>query len=168
MELATGRQLWTLNSAGVTGPLLADDQRLYVVTADSRPPRVRALALATGDARSRALVAGAFRNPAARKASGSDWFAPFLTRLIAEERYPIVRYLAHRGLYAAHGNAADGYDYMAAPSERAAQLDMLRSRLDAPIARPLPHLPLANGRPDDAAIRRLLNKRNDSDVTINE
>jgi outer membrane protein assembly factor BamB len=48
LELATGRQLWTFNSAGLIGPLLADDQRLYVVTADSRRPRVRALALATG------------------------------------------------------------------------------------------------------------------------
>jgi outer membrane protein assembly factor BamB len=49
LELATGRQVWTFNAAELEGPLLADDQRLYVVTgAGSRRSRVRALALTTG------------------------------------------------------------------------------------------------------------------------
>jgi hypothetical protein len=138
------------------------------LTQDEEKVSSAVLMLATGDARSRALVAGAFANPAARQASGADWFAPFLTRFMAEERYPIVRYLAHRGLRAAHGPAADGYDYMASPADRAAQLDSLRARLDATISRSLPHLPLSHGRPDDAALRRLLGQRHDPDLTINE
>jgi predicted CXXCH cytochrome family protein len=143
-------------------------EKRVTLTEDEEKISSAILLMTTGDARSRALVAGAFSSPAARKASGSDWFAPFLTRLMAEERYPIVRYLAYRGLRAAHGSAADGYDYMAAPAERAAQLDALRSRLGDPISRSLPHLPLSNGRPDDAVLRRLMSKRNDPDVTINE
>jgi outer membrane protein assembly factor BamB len=48
LELATGRQVWTF-SAELEGPILADDQRLYVATdANSRRSRVRALALTTG------------------------------------------------------------------------------------------------------------------------
>src|SRR3954468_9545420 len=35
------------------------------------------LMMTTGDARSRALFVGAFANPAAQKASGTDWFGPF-------------------------------------------------------------------------------------------
>src|SRR5262249_3134037 len=49
------------------------------------------LLLATADARSRVMVAGAFSDPAARRASGDDWFGPLLTRLMESERYPAVR-----------------------------------------------------------------------------
>ena len=64
---------------------------------------------------------------AAQRASGTDWFAPFLMRLMAEERYPIVRYLAHRGLKSAHGDVAGGYDYLALPADRSAGI---RRRVD--------------------------------------
>lgn len=128
------------------------------------------LMLTRADARSRAIVAGAFSNPAAQKASGTDWFGPYLTRLLEGERYPIVRYLLHRGLKAAHGGAADPYDYLALPARRDEQARELRKRFDAaPIRRDLPHLPrTAAGLPDEEALRKLLGKRNDPDVTINE
>jgi predicted CXXCH cytochrome family protein len=128
------------------------------------------LLLARGDARSRVMGAGAFSSPAAQKASGTDWFGPFLTRLLARERYPAVRYLAHRGLRSAHGESAAGaFDYLAAPEARAAQLEGLRKKLDVPLRRPLPYLPLTpRGRPDDDALRRLLEKRHDPDLTIHE
>jgi predicted CXXCH cytochrome family protein len=140
------------------------------------PPEERSLSsallmLTQRDARSRAMVAGAFSNPAAQRAAGTDWFGPFLTRLLENERYPVVRYLSHRALRSVHGEAtAAPYDYLALPAERAAQLRTVRARFDAtPIRRPLPHLPLtAQGLPDDAALRRLLDKRHDPDLTINE
>lgn len=129
------------------------------------------LALAEADARTRVMYAGALSNPAARAASGTDWFGPFLTRLLENERYPAVRYLAHRGLRAAYGDAAAGpYDYLALPAERRAQLRALRAKYDAdPLRRPRPGLPLnPKGLPDDAVLDRLLGSRNDPDLTIHE
>jgi predicted CXXCH cytochrome family protein len=127
------------------------------------------LLLTRGDARSRAVVAGAFASPAARRASGTDWFGPFLSRLLDEERYPIVRSLLDRGLRSAHPEGAGPYDPLALPATRAAQARGLRRRFAAPVRRPLPYLPLTpEGRPDDEALRRLLRGRNDPDVTINE
>lgn len=129
------------------------------------------LLLTRADARSRVIAAGAFADPAAQRASGTDWFGPFLTRILEHERYPAVRYLAHRGLRSAHGEAAAGpFDYLGRPADRAAQLRAMRARFDAvPLGRPLPYLPLSpQGLPDDEAIRRLLKKRTDPDLTINE
>jgi hypothetical protein len=129
------------------------------------------LTLARGDARSRVIFAGAFANPAARQASGHDWFGPILTRLLADERYPAVRYLAHRGLRAAYGEEkANPFDYLAVPAERKAQLKALEQRFDAaPIRRPVPNVPLTPlGLPDKAALGRLRANRQDPDLTINE
>lgn len=129
------------------------------------------LVLARGDARSRVVVAGAFSNPAARQASGTDWPGSMLTRLLEQERYPAVRYLAHRGLVAAHGAAAAGpYDYLATPTERGKQLGALRERFDAmPIRRTLPNLPLTPaGLPDGPRLERMRTDRLDPDLTVNE
>jgi predicted CXXCH cytochrome family protein len=129
------------------------------------------LILARGDARSRVIVAGAFANPAARQASGHDWFGPILTRLLQDERYPAVRYMAHRGLRAAYGDEkANPFDYLALPGERTAQLKVLQARFDAaPIRRPLPSVPLTpQGLPDEIAIARLRANRQDPDLSINE
>jgi predicted CXXCH cytochrome family protein len=141
------------------------------LSADEQAVSAAVLALAQGDARSRVVVAGAFSSPAARLASGSDWFGPFLTRLLEQERYPAVRYLAHRGLRAAHGEAAAGpFDYLAGPPQRAAELRALRARFDAaPVRRKLPHLPLTpEGLPDEAALQRLRANRHDPDLRIHE
>jgi hypothetical protein len=129
------------------------------------------LTLARGDARSRAIVAGAFSSPAAQEASGPDWFGSFLTRLMEHERYPAVRYLAHRGLRTACGEAAAGpFDYLAQPAQRETQLRILRGRFDnAPVRRRLPYLPLTpSGLPDEGALDRLQTNRHDPDLTINE
>ncbi len=126
------------------------------------------LLLARGDARSRVMAAGAFSSADARRASGSAWLAPVLLRLLENERYPAVRYLMHRALREAHGEAAGPYDYMAAPALRSAQLAALRARLDTPL-RPTPGLPVTPaGRVDEAALRRLLDARNDPDLSIHE
>jgi predicted CXXCH cytochrome family protein len=127
--------------------------------------------LCQSDARSRAVVAAAFSWPAAAQASGRDWAGPLLTRLLEDERYPAVRYLAHRGLRALYGADAGPYDYLADPAERGDQLRRLRARFDGR-PRPAaahPDLPLRpDGTVDEARLRELLRGRNDPDLTINE
>jgi predicted CXXCH cytochrome family protein len=126
--------------------------------------------LARGDARTRVVVAGAFASPAARQASGTDWYGSMLTRLIENDRYPAVRYLAHRGLVAAHGESVGPFDYLGRPATRREQLREMRSRFDAfPVRGAHPHLPLdTHGLPDEGVLRRLLERRTDPDLTINE
>ncbi len=141
------------------------------LTADEEALASSVLVLTRGDARSRAIMAGAFSDPAAQKASGTDWYGSFLTRLMEQERYPVVRYLAHRGLRSVHGEEAAGpYDFLALPNVGAAQLAVLRARYDAlPLGRPVPGLPLTRERlPDEAVLRRLFKDRYDPDLTINE
>jgi hypothetical protein len=150
----------------------------YGVAPEPLPEEERQVAssvlhLCKSDARSRAVVAGAFSWPPARQASGTDWQGPLLARLLEHERYPAVRYLAHRGLRALYGGpAAEPYDYLAAPDERRRQLAPIRNRLEGscrPTASQYPYLPLTgDGRLDAAALDRLLRQRNDPDVLIHE
>ncbi len=129
------------------------------------------LLLARGDARSRTIVAAAFSSPDAQQASGTDWFGPFLTRLIDNDRFPIVRFLAQRGLRKALGDSDAGpYDYLASPADRAAQIDAMRRRFDSkPIDGKRRHLPLnAAGLPDESILNRLVKSRKDPNLTINE
>jgi hypothetical protein len=117
------------------------------------------------------MTMGAFSNPAARQASGADWFGSLLTRLLEDERYPAVRYLGQRALLAAHGESPAGsFDYLATRTQRGEQLRTLRERFDAtPVRRPLPFIPLnAKGLPDEAALNRLLAGRYDPDLNIHE
>jgi predicted CXXCH cytochrome family protein len=128
--------------------------------------------LCQSDARSRVVVAHAFSWPAAWQASGVDWPGLVLPRILEQERYPAVRYLAYRGLRRLYGEEAGAYDYQAGPSERAARLRSLRARLDErcrPSAEKYPDLPLTQaGRMDDSRLQLLLRGRNDPDVCINE
>jgi predicted CXXCH cytochrome family protein len=141
------------------------------LSADERALASSLLHLTRSDARSRAVVAGAFSWPAAQQASGRDWPAPLLMRTLEHERYPAVRYLAHRALRSLLGRAAD-YDYQAMAAQRAAQLRAMRLRLEStarPDPRRYPHLPLTpTGHLDDDVLQRLLRARNDPDVHINE
>jgi predicted CXXCH cytochrome family protein len=107
--------------------------------------------LTQGDARTRAVVAGALADPAARRAAGGG-FGPVLADLLGEERYPVVRYLLGRGL------AAGPFDPLAAPAVRRAQLAALREKLGPPRA----------GLPGAAELSRLRAGRADPDLTVNE
>jgi predicted CXXCH cytochrome family protein len=139
-------------------------ERQQPLTADEQSISAALLLLAQGDARTRAIVAGAFSNPAAQRASGTDWFGSLLTRLLEHERYPAVRYLGHRGLRSALGEAVAGpFDYLAAPAIRVAQLRALQARYDA-----APRGTRPAEVPDAPTLRRLLEKRYDPDVTIHE
>jgi hypothetical protein len=142
------------------------------LTDDEKSVAASVLLLAKGDARTRAVVAGAFSWPAAQKASGGDWPGPFLVRLLEQERYPAVRYLAYRGLRSLYGREVEGYDYLAGSAERRAQVENLRVRLAdrcRSAAGNYPYLPLdPRGQPVDAVLDDLLRKRNDPDVSIHE
>jgi len=128
--------------------------------------------LASSDARSRAIVAGAFGWTPAQEASGRDWPVLVLTRTLEHERFPAVRYLAHRSLRSLHGQQASAYNYQGTMAERAAQLSVLRQQLE-PAARPDPnrysHLPFtATGAFADDVFDRLRRHRKDPDVFVNE
>jgi predicted CXXCH cytochrome family protein len=139
---------------------------------DERTLASSVLHLTQSDARSRAVVAGAFSRREAQKASGADWPAELLLRTLEQERYEAVRYLLYRGLRSMHPDAVSGYDYQGRPAERAAQLRSLTQRLQS-AARPehsrYPYLPLTpDGRFADEVFDRLLKARNDPDVSVNE
>jgi hypothetical protein len=130
------------------------------------------LHLVQSDARTRAVVAGAFGWPPAQQASGRDWPVLLLTRTLEQERYDAVRYLEHRALRTLYGAVAKDYDYHGSPAERDPQLRRLRQTLER--AERLdrsryPYLPLsAAGVLDDGVFRRLLRTRNDPDVIVLE
>jgi predicted CXXCH cytochrome family protein len=127
------------------------------------------LHLTQSDARSRAVVAGAFSWPPALGASGTDWEGPVLTRLLDSETYPAVRFLLHRGLRRLHGADAQPYEYQETPALRRMQTTAIRSRLDAqskPRVENYPYLPL--GPALDARLKQLLKDRKDPDVFIQE
>jgi predicted CXXCH cytochrome family protein len=158
---------WTADQLGKwygTGP--------EPLSEDDRTVASSVLHLASGDARTRAVVAGAFSSPDAQKASGRDWPVLLLTRTLEHERYQAVRYLAHRALRSLHSRRALDYDYQGSPAERAAQLRQLRLTLESPARldrRRYPYLPLTGaGRFADDVFERLLRARNDPDVSINE
>jgi predicted CXXCH cytochrome family protein len=148
------------SAAARPAPKLSEDQEQVAASV---------LWLCQGDARTRVIVAGAFDNPAAHRAGGTDWYGSFLTRLLDHERYPAVRYLALRALRNSVGEAGP-FDYLGRTEDRSRQLRLLRERYDAgPVRRPVPGLPLTPaGLPDDAVLRRLLDRRTDPDLTINE
>jgi predicted CXXCH cytochrome family protein len=153
--------LWPNGQRNAAGKLSADEESLSSAV----------FLLIRGDARSRAIVAGAFSNPAARLASGTDWTGSTVTRILEHERYPVVRYLAHRGIVERTDLAEVArYDYLATPDVRTRQLEALRVRFDrTPIRRTFPYLPLtANGLPDERQLLRLRQGREDPDLTINE
>jgi predicted CXXCH cytochrome family protein len=138
------------------------------------------LYLTQSDARSRAIVAGAFSRHEAQQVSGKDWPDELLLRMLEHERYEAVRYLLHRGLRSLHAKALDNlspgqpgyYDYQGSPAGRAAQLRAMRELLEGS-ARPRrghhPYLPLtSDGRFAKDVLDRLLKGRNDPDVSVNE
>ena len=139
---------------------------------DDRTLASSLLHLVQGDARRRAVVAGAFSWPPAQAASGRDWPVLLLTRTLEHERYDAVRYSAHKALRSLHGSLASDYNFQGTAAERAAQLRGLRLKLEG-TTRPdhgrYPYLPLTDaGLFADDVFDRLLRTRNDPDVFINE
>jgi predicted CXXCH cytochrome family protein len=142
---------------------LSEEERLYSSAL---------LHLCKSDARTRAVVAGAFSWPPAQQASGTDWFGTLLDRIIDTDRYPAVRYLAHRGLRSIYGQKVETFNYLASRDERDAALKTMEKEWSGRIKssdRIHPYLPLdSEGQLERAVLERLLRKRNDPDVFINE
>lgn len=142
---------------------LSDDDRKFASSL---------LHLVQSDGRSRAVFAGAFAWPPAHEASGRDWQALLLTRILEHERYQAVRYAVHKGLRTLHGAAASDYDYQGTADKRAAQLRALRQTLEnklSPEPSRYPYLPLtAGGRLAEEVFDRLLKARNDPDVILTD
>jgi hypothetical protein len=126
-ELATGRPnacnqchldrslSWTAEhlhaSWGIEAPELDEEQRTIAAS-------VRWLL--SGDAGQRALAAWSFGWRDAQLASGTDWQAPYLARLL-DDPYYVVRFGAARSLRTLPGGAGElaGYDFLAeAPAAR--------------------------------------------------
>ena len=83
-----------------------------------------------------------------------------------------MRYLAHRALRSLYGRAANDYEYLGSPDERAAQLRGLLGTLPRAARSEksrYPYVPLtAAGFFDVEAFTRLQGTRKDPDVDVNE
>lgn len=130
------------------------------------------LHLTQSDARTRAVVAGAFGWPAAQEVSGQDWPPDLLIRALDYERYEAVRYSLHRALRTMLKPADDNYNYQGTEAERAAELSQIRRKLNAansPDAARHPYVPLMkDGQFSERILDRLFGARHDPDVYINE
>ena len=129
------------------------------------------LHLTRGDARSRAVVAGAFGSPDAQQASGRDWEGPLLTLALRQERYEAIRHLLHRALRSLYGPSVQDYNFQGSPEERAAQISALERLFDKeprPDRRRYPDLPLTEEGRFEEVVKSWLETRSDPDVNINE
>lgn len=146
---------------GLPEPDLSDDQR-RVATG------VR-LAL-EGDASKRVFAAWHMGWPPARAAAGDDWMVPYLAQLL-EDPYVAVRKVAHRSLRTYPGFAATDYDFLASATERAAVIASVRADwargMHSAEAKPAV-LVDAGGAIDTAEYERLLARRDNTEVIINE
>ena len=89
------------------------------LSADQQAVSAAVLWMLTGDAGQRALAAVSLGREAARVASGDDWMAPFLARLL-EDPYVAVRYCAGRSLQKIEQFGDFEYDHVAPAQQRAA------------------------------------------------
>ncbi len=108
----------------------------------------------------------------AREASGEDWLAPMVARLLADP-YGVVRYVAANSLRTLPGFEALKYDFMAPPAEQATTVGEAvkqwnQQRLAPPSRTGVAVLIQADGTADEKAIQRLLSTRDNQHVTIKE
>lgn len=137
--------------------------------ADERTVAASVLWTLTGDAGQRALMAWNFGWEPALAASGRDWRVPYLAELLTDP-YHTVRFRAHRSLGAAPELAGLDYDYLAPEEERTRLAQAVRARWAAaalPGARPALLLG-ADGRELDGERARLLERRDNSDMVLQE
>ncbi len=146
---------------GTTAPALGNDE---ATTAASL------LWLLEGDAGQRAIVAQAMAWPPAQEASGTEWMAPHLARLL-DDPYDAVRLGAARSLRSLPGFSEFAVDAAApADARRQAQLQVMaswdRNRRRAPGAPEL--LLTATGEVDIPRVLSLLKQRNNRPMLLRE
>lgn len=121
-----------------------------------------------GDAVQRATAAWHMGWAPARAASGSDWQVPYLA-LLLDDPYAAVRAIAYDALRKQPGFADFEYDYVAPPKSRQARAEAAIARWHAagpPADRPTAFI--VDGRLDRAAIELLYERRDDTEVRVNE
>lgn len=121
-----------------------------------------------GDAVQRATAAWHMGWGPAMAASGRDWQAPYLAVLL-EDPYAAVRAIAHSALRRQPGFADFEYDYVGPPEARRAAVDRAIARWHAqgpPADRPGAFV--VDGRIDRAPIEVLYERRDDTEVRVNE
>ncbi len=124
-----------------------------------------------GDAAQRALAAWAMGWNEARGASGEQWLAPYLARLI-DDPYSGVRYVARRSLRRIAGYEAFDFDYVAETSDlilaREEAMSLFRGRADR-LDRHGPSILLdGSGRLDEQRFGEIFKQRNDRMIDIHE
>lgn len=174
-ELATGRPnacnlchldqtlQWTAEQLalgwGVVAPGLEDEQR--EIAAGARW-------LLTGDAGLRLLAAWAAGRSEAQAASGRDWLAPYLARLL-DDPYYVVRWNAAAALRGLPGVEIDGYDWLADGAVARAFGERATTRWAGTWRGPeRPSLLLRTDGLDAAAFARLYARRDDRPVYLAE
>jgi predicted CXXCH cytochrome family protein len=105
---------WTAEHLKAWGPL-----SIPALTSEDQTVSAAVLWALKGDAGQRALIAWSLGWEPARLASGENWIAPTLARLL-DDPYSVVRYIAQRSLARLPGFAKFHYDYVGPPGERAA------------------------------------------------
>jgi hypothetical protein len=116
----------------------------------------------SGDAGQRALMAWSMGWPDARRASGSDWMAPYLGELLTDD-YDAVRFIAQRSLRTLPGFEELPYDFLLPPEVRRQSLREIRriwSR-DAATREPRPELLISDSGLLRAGPYRDLRRRRD-------
>ena len=134
-ELATGRpnacnQCHLDRSLGWTAEHLAEGWGIDAPELDEEQREVAASVrwLLAGDAGLRTLAAWSYGWPAAQEASGTDWMAPYLGRLL-DDPYYVVRFNAARSLRSVggYGGVLKGYDHLAEAAAAQPFVDSVRS-----------------------------------------
>jgi len=138
---------------------------------DDRTVAASVLWTLTGDAGQRAIMAWSMGWPAARQASGSDWMGRYLAQLMVDP-YDAVRFIAHRSIRDLEGFGDLDYDFVGTPAHRSeasrraiAIWDSRQREHDEPRDNVLID---TTGRLDHETFKRLLDRRNDRRVKLNE
>ncbi|MFM7152058.1 MAG: cytochrome c3 family protein, partial [Gemmataceae bacterium] len=160
---------WTRDQLRKWSPGLGESRPSLSPEEETLPAAL--LLLTQGDARTRAVVAGAFMKGAFRQTGQHEWAGPLLTAVLEKETYPMVRDVLARALRSLYGDEiARGYQPQDLPNRRDQQLRWLRDRMGSPRLNPgrsgFPLRP--DGSLDVSAILKRIESRPDPHVTINE
>ena len=142
------------------------------LTDEQRSVSASLLGLLKGHAAQRVITAWHFGWDPAQAASGADWLAPFVARLLADP-YGAVRYVAARSLRTLARFHDFEYDFLAAePELRERSLEAGRlwqaSRGDGPANGPSRILLDERGEVMDQRVAELMDRRDNRSVTIKE
>lgn len=177
VELATGRpnacnQCHLDRSLGWTAAELASGWGVAAPELDQEQRDVAASVrwLLTGDAGLRMLAAWSFGWEPAQQASGTDWMAPHLSRLL-DDPYYVVRFNAARSLRSVggYGGVLKGYDHLGPAALAESFVDRVRVVWQARYTGGERSAVLVRARGLDlAAFQKLYARRDDRPVFIHE